>query len=142
MNTTTAIRKSIQRIPKGKPFTNSRFLHLAPASTVNKALARLTTKKMILRPARGVYARPEHSRYAKGIDIMPEALDVVDVIVKRTGETIKPHGAAAANALGLSTQLPLIYVFHTSGPSRYVKVCNMDVKFIHTDSPRLLQTLT
>ena len=139
MKTAAAIRRSIRRVPRGKPFTNSRFLHLGATGTVNKALARLVAEKVIVRPARGVYARPEQSRHVVGGNVPPEAMDVVDAIVKRSGETIKPHGAAAANALGLSTQMPLIYVFYTSGPSRYVKICNMDVKFIHTDSRRLLQ---
>ena len=137
MSTTALIRKEIEGIERGKPFSNDRFLHLAPASAVNRSLSRLVADETLVRAYRGIYARPEPGDLVKFI--YPDTLDVVREIVRRSGETIQQNGAEGANYFDLSTQLPIIHVFHTSGPSRYVKIVNLDVKFIHAKDRRLLQ---
>ena len=48
----------------------------------------------------------------------PAAEKVVERIAATRAETIVTHGAAAANALGLTTQVPTKLVYLTSGPSR------------------------
>ena len=137
MQIRAAIRKEVQGISRGELFTNERFLHLGPAAAVNRALSRLVAEGLIVRPFRGIYVRPKQSRLVG--DVLPETLDVVKAIADRGGETIQMHGATAANRFQLSTQVPLIYVFHTDGPSRQVRIYNMEVKFVHTDDSRLLQ---
>ena len=137
MSTTALIRKEIEGIEIGKPFSNDRFLHLAPVSAVNRSLSRLVADETLVRACRGIYARPEPGDFVKFI--YPDTLDVVAEIVRRSGETIQNHGGAAANYFDLSTQIPLLYVFHTDGPSRYVRIVNLDVKFIHAKDRRVLQ---
>ena len=137
MSTTALIRKEIEGIERGKPFSNDRFLHLAPASAVNRSLSRLVAEEKLVRAYRGIYARPTSSWL---VEVgYPGTLDVVAEIVRRSGETIQPNGGDAANFFDLSTQLPLIDVFHTDGPSRYVKIYKGYVKFIHAKDRRLLQ---
>ena len=137
MSTTALIRKEIEGIELRKPFSNDRFLHLAPVSAVNRSLSRLVADETLVRACRGIYARPTRSWL---VDTgYPSALAVVREIVRRSGETIQQNGAEGANYFDLSTQLPIIHVFHTSGPSRYVKIVNLDVKFIHAKDRRLLQ---
>ena len=138
MNITPVIRKEIQGIARGETFFNERFLHLAPVSSVNRSLSRLTAEGLIVRACRGIYARPRHSRLLDKA-VYPSTIDVVAAMVKRSGETIQNSGAAAANFFGLSTQVPLTYVFHTDGPSRHVNIYKSYVKFIHASDPRLLQ---
>ena len=41
------------------------------------------------------------------------------------------HGAAAANALGLTTQVPMRAVYLTSGPSRRLKLGAQMIEFRH-----------
>ena len=41
------------------------------------------------------------------------------------------HGAAAANALGLTTQVPMRAVYLTSGPSRHLKLGAQLIEFQH-----------
>ena len=43
---------------------------------------------------------------------------MVQAIEESYRETVVAHGAAEANALGLTTQVPTREVFFTSGPSR------------------------
>ena len=137
MSTTEAIRTRIQRLPKGKPFTSSRFLKLGSRSAVDKALSRLVGEGEIERLARGVFVRPKKSRFIG--TVVPEVLEVIKVIARNHGETIQVHGAEAARRFKLSTQMPASPVFYTNGPSRSLRVGNIVVKLMHTTSHRRLQ---
>jgi hypothetical protein len=67
-----------------------------------------------MRAQRGAYVAPITTRFgvrAPSISQLVEALSA-------KGEVIASHGAAAANALGLTTQVPVRFVYLTSGPSR------------------------
>lgn len=137
MSTTEAIRTRIQRLPKGKPFTSSRFLKLGSRAAVDKALSRLVGEGEVERLARGVFVRPKKSRFIGAV--MPEVLEVIKVIARNHGETIQVHGAEAARRFKISTQMPTSPVFYTNGPSRSLRVGNMVVKLMHTTSHRRLQ---
>ena len=52
-------------------------------------------------------------------------------ISERTGESIVPHGAVAANALGLSTQIPMREMYLTSGPSRSITLGRRKIELQH-----------
>jgi Family of unknown function (DUF6088) len=56
---------------------------------------------------------------------------MVEALASQRGETIVPHGAAAANALGLTTQVPMKAIYLTSGPNRRLKVGAQMVEFRH-----------
>ncbi|WP_333640483.1 DUF6088 family protein [Acinetobacter johnsonii] len=55
----------------------------------------------------------------------PDLSDVLAAITRLTGETIQYDGGYCANRLGLSTQVPLYHVLHTSGRSRRFKLAGM-----------------
>ena len=138
MTVAGAVRAKVQRLPRGKLFTAERFSGLGTPAAVSKALSRLTLEGVVDRPFCGIFVRPEYSRFAGKVP--PSALKVVHLIVKRNGETIQTHGAAAALHFKISTQMPLYYVFHTNGPSRTIRISRkIPVKFVHTTNRRLLQ---
>lgn len=56
---------------------------------------------------------------------------MVKGLATQRGETIVSHGAAAANALGLTTQPPMRAVYLTSGRSRRLKLDAQTVEFRH-----------
>ena len=56
---------------------------------------------------------------------------MVEGLATQRGETIVPHGAAAANALGLTTQVPMRAVYLTSGRSRQLKLGAQMIEFRH-----------
>ena len=136
MPTTETIRQRLVRIKKGEPFTNARFLRLGSRAAVDKALSRFVQEGLIHRIARGVFVRPKRSRFV-GI-VMPDTQKVVEAIAKNHGETIQVHGAEAARRFRLTTQVPTIPVYYTSGPSRELKIGNLTVKLKHV-SPRKLR---
>jgi len=102
-------------LPAGTPLSAKRFLHLGERAAVDQALSRLARSGHLLRAARGLYLRPVETRFgpsAPGLEATMKALE------HETGEVIVPAGAAAANRLGLTTQVPVRSVFLTSGRSR------------------------
>ncbi|APV37666.1 DUF6088 family protein [Acinetobacter soli] len=69
----------------------------------------------------------------------PDLSKVLAAITRLTGETFQYDGGYCANRLGLSTQVPLSHVLHTSGRSRRFKLAGVDVVLNHMDDQRLLQ---
>jgi hypothetical protein len=63
---------------------------------------------------------------------------VVQAIEASGAETVVANGAAEANALGLTTQVPMREVFITSGPSRKLQLGNRCVEFKHGSRWQLL----
>lgn len=90
---------------------------------------------LIDRVARGVFVRPEVSRYVD--KVMPEPIRVAETLAKSTGAVVQVHGAEAAWRLGLTTQVPVQSVFNTSGPSRRIRFGQMEIRLQHA-SPRKL----
>jgi Family of unknown function (DUF6088) len=102
-------------LPEGALISAKEFLHLGTRAAVDQALKRLEAKKELMRIARGVYVRPVQTRFGTRA---PAPEKVVANIATSRAETIVNHGAAAANALGLTTQVPTKLVYLTSGRSR------------------------
>ena len=137
MSTTQAIRAGMRELPRGKPFTSAHFLKHGARGSVDRALSRLVREGLIQRVSRGVFVRPRTSRFVG--TVLPDVLEVVEAIVRRTGETAQVHGAEATRRLRLSTQVPTAPVFHTSASSRTIRIGNITVTMIHTSNRRLLQ---
>ncbi len=137
MSTTEAIKGRMRGLPKGKPFTTSRFADCGPRGAVDRALSRLVHEGEIERLSRGVFVRPRKNRFVG--NIVPGVVEVVQAIARDNGETVQVHGAEAARRLGLSTQAPTAAVFHTSASSRSIRIGNTTVKMIHTSNRRRLQ---
>ena len=56
---------------------------------------------------------------------------MIEGLANQRGETIVAHGAAAASALGLTTQVPMRAVYLTSGPNRRLKLGAQVIEFRH-----------
>jgi hypothetical protein len=136
MSTAKTIRNRVMKTRLGEPFTNTRFLKLGSRASVDKTLSRLVEEGVINRITRGVFMRPKTNRFIG--EVMPNVTKVVEVMAKDRGETIQIHGAEAARRFKLSTQVPTIPVFYTSGPSRELKVGNLTVKLKHASHRKLL----
>ncbi len=67
-------------------------------------------EKILVRVARGIYVAAVETRFG----VRPPAPEkVVHSLANALGEVLVDHGARAANKLGLSTQVPVRYVFIT-----------------------------
>jgi hypothetical protein len=119
----------------GSVFVPAEFLELGSREAVDIALHRLTRKGTIRRLARGVYDFPkEHP--ALGL-LSPSADVVAKALAGRDRTRIQPAGAYAANALGLTEQVPAKAVFLTDGPSRTVKIGPTTIQLRHTTAKNM-----
>ena len=114
--------------PEGTPLAAKDLLHMGSRAAVDQVLSRLVQRGTLLRAGRGIYVLPVESRFGTRA---PSAAKLVEGLANQRGETIVSHGAAAANALGLTTQMPMRAVFLTSGPSRRLKLGAQTVEFRH-----------
>ena len=63
---------------------------------------------------------------------------MVEGLANQRGETIVSHGPAAANALGLTTQVPMRAIHLTSGPNRRLKLGAQMVELRHAPAWQLI----
>lgn len=112
------------------------FLHLASRAAVDQALSRLSKQGNLLRVARGTYVAPVSSRFGTRA---PSPAKVVQAMAAQNGEVVTSHGAAAANALGLTQQVPIREVYLTSGRTRKLKLGRSEVTVKH--APRWMLAL-
>jgi hypothetical protein len=117
-----------QSLPEGGLLSPKEFLHLGSRAAIDQTLSRLTREGKLLRIGRGAYSRPISGRFGSR---PPSTESVVEALEASSGETIVASGAAEANALGLTTQVPTREVYLTSGPSRWLKLGNRQIELKH-----------
>lgn len=111
------------------------FLHLGSRAAVDQTLSRLAREGKLLRVGRGAYALPVRGRFG----VRPPSTESVVVAIElASGETVVASGAAEANSLGLTTQVPTREVFLTSGRSRRLKLGNREVELKHGNRWQML----
>jgi len=89
-------------LPEGTPVAAKSLLHLGNRAAVDQALSRLAERGQLIRAGRGVYLRPLPSRFGMRTPSIEQA---VEALATQRGEVIVSNGAAAANTLGLTTQV-------------------------------------
>jgi len=104
------------------------MLHLGNRAAVDQALSRLAERGWLIRADRGVYLRPVTSRFGTR---PPSVAQAVEALASQRGEIIVSSGAAAANTLGLTTQVPVRSVYLISGRSRMMNLGKQVVELRH-----------
>jgi len=115
-------------LPEGAAVSAKSVLHLGNRAAVDQALSRLAERGQLIRAGRGVYLRPIASRFGTRT---PSVEQAVEALAAQRGEVIVPNGAASANALGLTTQVPVRSIYLTSGRSRTMTLGNQVVELRH-----------
>jgi hypothetical protein len=129
------LANEIAKRGRGHVFTPAEFLHLGSRAAVDQALSRLTRAGYIRRVTRGVYAYPE--RNALVGEIPPSPAAVAEALARAQGAQAQVSEAAAANALGLTTQVPGRVVYLTNGTPRTRRVGNTIIQFKRAAPRRL-----
>ena len=115
---------------RGSVFVPGDFLDFGTREAVDLALHRLANRGDVRRLTRGVYDYPkEHPVLGT---LSPSADSIAEALAGRDRARLQPAGAYAANALGLSEQVPAKAVFLTDGPSRTVKVGSVTIQLRRT----------
>lgn len=128
--------KRVRAGGRGGVFTPSDFLDVAARSTIDQALSRLAKNGKLRRLARGLYDFPKvHPQFGL---LSPTPDDVAQALARQTGSQVQIAGARAANALGLSTQVPAKSTYLTDGPSRRVVLGERVVDLRHASPKHLI----
>ncbi|CAN7682856.1 DUF6088 family protein [Rhizobium sp. LjRoot30] len=121
---------------RGGVFTPSDFLDIAARAAVDQALSRLARGGKLRRLARGLYDFPKIHPQLGLLSPIPD--DVAQALARETGSHVQIAGARAANALGLSTQVPAKSTYLTDGPSRRVVLGKRVVDLRHASPKHLI----
>ena len=114
--------------PEGAPLHPKVLLHLGSRAAIDQALSRLSKKGRLIRVCHGTYVCPVETCFGP----RPPAVEkVIASLSALWGETIVTCGGTAANALGLTTQVPVKSVYLTSGPNRELTLGELTVELRH-----------
>ena len=115
-------------LPEGTPLHPKELLHLGTRAAIDQALSRLVKKGRLMRACHGIYVCPVETSFGP----RPPAVEkVIASLSALWGETIVPCGGTAANALGLTSQVPVKSVYLTSGPNRKLTLGELTVHLRH-----------
>ena len=136
MSSVNQILRRVRAHGRGSVFTPADFLDLGSRAAVDQALSRLTKDGRLRRLARGLYDYPQVHSQLGPLAPTPDA--VAKAFARETGSSLQVTGAQAANALGLSTQVPARSVYLTDGPSRRVVLGKRVVDVRHASPKHLV----
>ena len=122
-------------MPEGTPVSAITFLDLGTKPVIRSTLLRLVRAQKLLRVGRGIYVVPVLSRFGSSA---PSAHRFIEELSKQSGEDIVSSGATTANALGLTTQVPVQMVYWTSGRSRKLNLGKLLLHLEHVPSWKLV----
>lgn len=126
-----------QSLPEGALIGARQLLHLGTRAAVDQALKRMHADNALMRFGQGLYVAPVKTRFGTR-GPLPEK--VIESLSAARAETIVPHGAAAANTLGLTTQVPSRLIYLTSGRSREFRLGAQVIELKHASPWMLLPT--
>jgi hypothetical protein len=93
----------------------------------------LTQRGQLRRLDQGIYDFPKvHPRLGA---LSPDPVAVAKAAARKAGSRIQVSGAQAANALGMTTQVPARMVFLTDGPSKQIQIGAQIIELRHV-APR------
>jgi hypothetical protein len=110
-------------------------MDLGTRAAVDQALRRLSLAGRIRKVARGLYDYPQTSLLVG--KRAPRAAAVAKGAARARGAKVRPSGAVAANALGLSTQVPARAEYITDGPARTIELGGRQVRLRRVSPKRL-----
>lgn len=107
------------------------FLHSSLRASVDQSLARLVRQGKLLRVSRGWYTSPRVGIFGER---PPSTESLIAAIQKTTGEVLVPTGATSANAMGLTTQVPVREIMLTSGKTRNFQLGKRVIELRHGEA--------
>ena len=125
------IKRRILTYESGTVFVAADFADITDKKMASVGLSRLETEGVIRRILRGVYDKPAYNRFL-GEFVAPIPDKVAHAIARNFGWTIVPCGDTALNLLGLSTQVPAVWVYVSDGTYKEYLYDNTTIQFKRT----------
>lgn len=126
------IFKRLEESPANTVFFLNDFSELGSLETVRKVMFQARLQGLITHLCHGIYLKPMRSRFG---EVPPSLEKIAEAIAERDHVEIMPTGSTAANILGLSTQVPMIVSYLTTGSSRRIPIGKRVILFRHA-APR------
>jgi hypothetical protein len=133
----TVAQKVLRRIhaSNGSVWSAGDFADLGSRSAIDQALRRLWLAGTIRKVARGLY---DYAQKGAVVGVRaPRADGAAKAAARGRGAAIRPSGSVAANALGLSTQVPARLEYLTDGGARTITVAGQTVRLRRVSPKRL-----
>lgn len=128
----STVSKTLYRIRgkgRGSVHITRDFLDLGTRAAVDQALSRLVQRGHLRRLDQGIYDFPKmHPRLGA---LSPDPVAVAQAAARKAGCRIQVSGAQAANALGMTTQVPARLVFLTDGASKQIQLGAQVIELRH-----------
>ncbi len=131
-DTMNQMRARVMAAAPGDVFIPSDFADLAEPRMVSTYLGRMLADGTLERVKRGIYAKPRRSDWL-GASVPPKSNEIAKAIARNFGWTVVPCGDTALNILGLSTQIPTIWLYVSDGPYKTYEADGIMLQFKHTD---------
>ena len=126
------LKLRIENAAPGDIFIPADFSDLAEARKITMCLSRLHEDGTLERVKRGVYMKPRYSQLLNR-PVPPREDAVAKAIARNYGWTIVPCGDTALNMLGLSTQIPTVWLYVSDGPYKTYETDGIRFQYKHTD---------
>ncbi len=120
------VTKRVSQKPLGELITYGEFKDLSNFSAVSSTLKRLQKSGIVKRLAKGMYYRPEKTKY--GV-LPPKENEILRAVLKAKNKAYV-SGMTAFNALGLTNQVPNIVVIAGEGTPRMRNIGQLKIKFV------------
>lgn len=131
-NLKQTIFKCLEESPEHSIFFLNDFAEYGSVETIRKILLQARIQGLVTHLSHGIYLKPMYSRFG---EVPPPMEIIAKEIAERDHVEIMPTGSTAANILGLSTQVPIIVSYLTTGSSRTIKIGKRAIRFKHA-APR------
>lgn len=125
-----SILRRIRAKKRGWVFTPKNFIDMAPRSAIDVALHWLVKKGIIRKLGRGIYDFP--MKHPKLGILAPNPDSIALAIASKTGSSIQPSAARAANQLGIDTQVPAKPAYLTSRSAIKKNIGNYPIVLRHS----------
>ncbi len=113
---------------RGWVFTQTDFADISNRDSIDTALKTMAKNGPIRRLGRGLYDYPRYSDLLQK-ELGPDIMKVAEALSRKFNWRIQPSGITALNLMGISTQVPGRYLFHSDGPNRSYTIDKTSIEF-------------
>ncbi len=135
MSISKLLQDKIASASQGSIFCANDFNDVGTRINIDVVLHRLSKKKIIRRLGYGLYDKPIISNLLGPLS--PNIQDIISSYARKMGQAFVLDPLNAANALGITTQVPPKLTYITDGKSHVISICGIDIYFIH-GSPKII----
>jgi len=136
---TSAAKKIVRRIRgkgRGWVFTPKDFVDLATRNNVGVILHRLVDQGVIRQIGRGLYDYPVQDDVLG--NVAANSRKIAAAVARTSGGQLRPTGAQAANAIGLTTQVPAKIAYVTTGKPKTIRTGRRTIQLRRSMLPATL----